>query len=287
MKKALLLSLLLIATFPASAFAQAKVIRNSSLATIAGEDLGPSALVTSATGELFCTAGTSATSLGKAEDAAHVSGDTLIGIAAVRNDSNATTFTSANGDYSPIAVDSQGDVFIAVATGATGLGKAEDNVAGNGDTGVESLFITQDPLSVDQSASGDYATPKIDRTGRVMVGPAPHSEFWSSCGTATAVTSDVAIKASVASNRIYVSSITCKNTSSTTGSNLDFKDGSTIIAVGSIGEFTIAAANNGVNTYPINFPTPLRLSSATAFNFATNTAVTSVTCCGAGFISVD
>lgn len=50
--------------------------------------------------------GTGATNLGKAEDAPHSSGDTGVFILGVRDDSG-TTFCS-NGDYSPIAVDSQG-----------------------------------------------------------------------------------------------------------------------------------------------------------------------------------
>lgn len=45
-----------------------------------------------------------------AEDAAHVSGDIGSFILGVRNDSLGTTFTSTNGDYSPIAVSSTGVV---------------------------------------------------------------------------------------------------------------------------------------------------------------------------------
>lgn len=46
-----------------------------------------------------------------AEDAAHVSADPGVFMLAVRNDSAATTLTSATGDYSPIAVDSKGRLF--------------------------------------------------------------------------------------------------------------------------------------------------------------------------------
>lgn len=56
--------------------------------------------------------GTTSTSLGKAEDAAHVTGDTGVAIWAVRNDGAATSFTNATGDYSPIASDQTGSVHV-------------------------------------------------------------------------------------------------------------------------------------------------------------------------------
>lgn len=53
--------------------------------------------------------GTGATNLGKAEDAAHTTGDTGVMILAVRNDANAT-ITTTDLDYSPVNVDSSGKV---------------------------------------------------------------------------------------------------------------------------------------------------------------------------------
>lgn len=56
------------------------------------------------------TPGTSAAHLGKAEDAAHASGDVGVMALGVRNDSTAqTTLTSADGDYSPLATDLKGN----------------------------------------------------------------------------------------------------------------------------------------------------------------------------------
>lgn len=55
------------------------------------------------------TPGTSAAHLGKAEDAAHTSGDTGVMALAVRNDNGATTF-GANADYSPIGVNAAGAI---------------------------------------------------------------------------------------------------------------------------------------------------------------------------------
>lgn len=62
--------------------------------------------------------GTTATSLGKAEDAAHASGDTGVMALAVRNDSAATSLSGTDGDYTPIAVDANGRQFV-VERGAT------------------------------------------------------------------------------------------------------------------------------------------------------------------------
>ncbi len=58
------------------------------------------------------TGGTAATSLGKAEDAVHTSGDTGVMILAIRNDNAATAQTSASGDYSGVAVDINGTQFV-------------------------------------------------------------------------------------------------------------------------------------------------------------------------------
>lgn len=57
------------------------------------------------------TPGTSATNLGKAEDAVHTTGDTGVMILGVRNDSAGSTFVSGNGDYSPIAVNNRGAIY--------------------------------------------------------------------------------------------------------------------------------------------------------------------------------
>lgn len=57
--------------------------------------------------------GVAATNLGKAEDAIHTSGDTGVAVWGVRNEAG-TVFTSATGDYSPIAVDSVGNVGMTV-----------------------------------------------------------------------------------------------------------------------------------------------------------------------------
>lgn len=56
--------------------------------------------------------GTAAASLGKAEDAVHSSGDVGVMMLGVRNDGAASTFTSTSIDYSPLATDAQGRLYV-------------------------------------------------------------------------------------------------------------------------------------------------------------------------------
>lgn len=64
--------------------------------------------------------GVGATNLGKAEDAAHTSGDTGVFALAVRNDNLATTY-GQDQDYSPMAVDLNGRVMVAQKTATATL----------------------------------------------------------------------------------------------------------------------------------------------------------------------
>lgn len=112
--------------------------------------------------------GTGATNLGKAEDAAHASGDVGVMALVVRNDAN-TSLVSADGDYAPLQVDANGSlkVNITAQTGATQY--AEDTAAVSGDVGNVALVVRQDTLSSSVSADGDYAWLKIDSIGRLWV----------------------------------------------------------------------------------------------------------------------
>lgn len=71
--------------------------------------------------------GTGTTNLGKAEDVAHGTGDVGIEMLAVRNDGAATSFTNANGDYSPTSVDTNGRNIVTMQAGTATL----SNTAGS------------------------------------------------------------------------------------------------------------------------------------------------------------
>lgn len=70
---------------------------------------GAAAIITS------ITPGTAASNLGKAEDAAHASGDVGVEMLGVRNDAM-TALAGTNGDYTPIATDQYGGLQIAQPT---------------------------------------------------------------------------------------------------------------------------------------------------------------------------
>jgi hypothetical protein len=61
--------------------------------------------------------GTAATSLGKAEDAAHTSGDVGVMSLAVRRDAD-TTLVATDGDYAPLQVNAAGSLKVAITAGA-------------------------------------------------------------------------------------------------------------------------------------------------------------------------
>lgn len=222
--------------------------------------------------------GTATTNLGKARAGTPAAGDVGVIAFGIRSDNRNVMNTDEK--YGTFSVDASGGVYLASQTYGPAIG--EDTAISGGDNMVKIGVVTSDPLTVEQAGTNRWAYLKVDRAGRTITTLAPAGETFYACGTATASTSDVAIKAAVASNRIYVTSITCKNTSATVASSLDFKDGTTVMAVGGVSH--MATASDG--SFMATFPVPLRGTVNTALNFATNVSVSSVTCCAAGYVSV-
>lgn len=101
-----------------------------------------------------------------AEDAAHTSGDKGMFALAVRNDAAATALTSANGDYSGIAVDAQGRVFVnAEFTSTADFVYAEDTASADGEQIAIVGGVRQDTLAASTSADGDHAWLKVNNRG--------------------------------------------------------------------------------------------------------------------------
>jgi hypothetical protein len=132
------------------------------------------------------TPGTAAANLGKAEDAVHTTGD--VGVMALAVQRNTAASGAADGDYATLNVNSTGrlyvDASVTVAlpagtnnigdvdvltvitgTGATNLGKAEDAVHANGDTGVAVWAVRRNTATSGTSADGDYASLNVDTNG--------------------------------------------------------------------------------------------------------------------------
>jgi hypothetical protein len=112
------------------------------------------------------------------------------------------------------------------------------------------------------------------------VGPPGPASSWSACSAANTGTSFVTIYAGLASNKFYVTSISCSNTA-TVASTISFRDGNGATLYGAgIGNSTL----EGVATWNQSFPTPLRASVVTAgLGFVMGTTATSTICCAAGY----
>lgn len=218
------------------------------------------------------------------EDAASASGDALVAMGGRVND--AYTSLAGEADYTTPALSIRGSAYTLLSVNMRSSSvdspvKPEDETFADGAALMIAGAQREDALTANTSASGEATQLKTDSSGRLITTMAPMGETFQSCGTATATTADVAIKASVASNRIYVTSFNCKNTSATVGTSIDFKDGSTVMAVGGVSSLQATAAGSFSQTFPV----PLRGTSATALNFATNVSTSSVTCCAQGYIS--
>lgn len=126
--------------------------------------------------------GTGATSLGKAEDAAHASGDVGVMALAVRQDSDAS-LSSATGDYSPLQVDSNGylKVNIKAGAGAGGTSSTDDaaftvgagsgtpimgyaaaDSVDSGDVGVVRMTTARSLHTVVTNSTGSVIDPQAD-----------------------------------------------------------------------------------------------------------------------------
>lgn len=103
--------------------------------------------------------GTGASNLGKAEDAAHASGDVGVMALTVANESN--TARAANNDYLPIASDTEGNVRI--------VGNRDHDAVDAGEVvKVGGVARTSNPTAV---ASGDRVQFHADKLGRQLVRP--------------------------------------------------------------------------------------------------------------------
>lgn len=134
--------------------------------------------------------GTAATNLGKAEDAAHTSGDVGVMALGVRNEGH-DDFSGTDKDYVPIAVNASGDVFVnvrslpALAAGTNAIGKLAANSGVDiGDVDVASIAAGTNTIGATRDAgpawtsvfgvSGVVVT-SADATGIVAVTDAPTS----------------------------------------------------------------------------------------------------------------
>lgn len=140
------------------------------------------------------TPGTGATDLGKAEDAAHTSGDVGVEMLAVRQ--NSATALAANGDYIPLIVDANGRLHV-----IADVSRAEDAAHTSGDTGVMPLAVRKDAATALADSDGDYAPLEVDASGRLHVAAPPVTTGTLANGAQTAVSSSAVEVLAANSNR--------------------------------------------------------------------------------------
>jgi hypothetical protein len=104
----------------------ALVVRNDTLADLAGSDHDYAPLQVNATGALYTDVtniipGTGATNLGKAIQSAQGTTDTGVPALVVRNDTLAD-LSGADGDYAPLQVNASGALYTALAAGTASIG---------------------------------------------------------------------------------------------------------------------------------------------------------------------
>lgn len=106
--------------------------------------------------------GTSATHLGKAEDAVHATGDTGVMLLAVRK-ATPVNLSGTDGDYEPLQVDG-GKLWIAGAY-------AEDAAHVSGDAGVMLLAVRNDTAAALAGTTGDYIPLTTTSKGALWTTP--------------------------------------------------------------------------------------------------------------------
>lgn len=248
------------------------VARNDGYSAQQGDGTVREAIFVSAPNGLAITPGTTATSLGKAEDAPHTDGDVGVMALGVRNDA-AAAFTSTALDYSPIAVNGSGDVYIATRSLAASLGKAEDAPHTSGDVGVASLGVRNDANVTLTSANLDYATLSVSESGQQITKDFSASGGdWSYVAAAAGIsntTTAVTIKAAAgASIRNYITGLQISADALGAATELAIRDG----AAGAVIWRTKVNTAGILSPISIYFASPIKGTANTLLEVVTLTA---------------
>lgn len=210
---------------------------------------------------------TGATNLGKAEDAAHTSGDVGVMMLGVRNDT-ASSLSGTDGDYTPPTFNSVGAMWVASTaitpgTAATNLGKARDAVAGASDSIVGVGMVRRDSPTASTPAAGDYEVPQLNVNGSQWVQPtlSPAGGLTPYMLISAATTNSTSVKASAGT----LGSVVATNMHATNIAYLKLYNKASGPTVGSdtpVQVYTLAAAGGGV---ALTFPTGMNFSTGIAF----------------------
>lgn len=144
--------------------------------------------------------GTGATNLGKAEDAAHTTGDTGVLGLAVRRDAN-TSLVDTDGDYAPLQVNSAGSLKVAIISGGgSGGTSATDDAAFTvaTDSGTPMMGV----VTADSVDSGDVGVVGMLANRQLKVTLYDSSGVELSVGGGTQYTEDAAAAANPVGNAL-------------------------------------------------------------------------------------
>lgn len=193
--------------------------------------------------------GTGATNLGKAEDAAHTTGDTGVAAWGVANEAQSTF--AADGDYIPHATDTKGNTMVVGNV-------AHDGADAGNPVKMGAKAVNAEPSAV---ANNDRVNLIADLVGKLIVLPYSNPENFvsgaiTSAMTGTASTSCVAAPASGLRN--YITTIIVSNASTTVPTDILIQDGNAgatlLVVPAPIGTGT----GTGTSGATITLPTPLR-----------------------------
>ncbi len=222
---------------------------------VGGQGTGPAAGTN--VNVLSLIPGTGATNLGKAEDAAHTSGD--VGVMSLGVVTDGATALAAAGDYSVLGVDTAGNQRMVgpVASGAASVG---------GPVRVGSLARTARLLVSNSQAVDNIATLAGIPVFRFNGIPEMEWQYAAASGGIVDTADNVLVAAGAAGIRNYLNRLDVLNTDATVGTEVVIKDGSTVIWR----QFfppSLAAVSQLMPT-AFTFLTPLKGTAATALNVA-------------------
>lgn len=265
----------IVAALPAGTNAIGKLAANS------GVDIGD-------VGVLSIVPGTGATNLGKAEDAAHASGDVGVMALTVRTNTAASR-AGTDGDYQPLITDTNGRLHTIEPSQASILTAVQliDNASVAHDAavvaGVTQIGLDARSANPTAVATGGATRALATLLGKQVVYPyALPGSTWQYAGPTGGITdtADDAIQAAGGAGvRHYLTALTVVNSHATVGTEVVIKDGSTVIHRG-----YAAAAGGG---YTLTFPTPLRGTAATALNVACITTGSATVVSASGFSAAE
>lgn len=179
------------------------------------------------------------------------------------------------------AVTGSGNFAVTMAANATTTpAKAEDAAHATGDTGIPALGVRYETNNLaPTSAANDYGFMQIDDMGKLVTSPhAPPVNQRQGITAAMTGTADTAVLAAAgASIRNYVTGIHVVNTHATIGTEVQIKDGTTVID-----RFYVPALSERTREYPV----PLKGTANTAINAANVTTGSNTYVQAVGFVSI-